>query len=392
MTRRAARSVDELWRRAVGLPGAIGVGAPPTADSVHRVQTGEKRPAPRTRLATALPPQLADLIARLPARRPLSGWGVTVCLAAVAALAWVAALSRPDGLLHVYVLDVGQGDALLVVTPNGRRLLVDGGPSPSALLEQLGRQHAPWDRRLDVVLLTHPDLDHIGGLAAALGAYEVAWILDPMLESDTAEAADWAVAEAREGAEVVPAVAGTRLILDEPAGVSAEVLWPPADTEPGAAGGALSALNNRSVVMRLTVGSTAVLLTGDLEMEGERALLQAGADVRSDVLKVAHHGSASSTSSEFLAAVRPSLAVIGVGADNSFGHPGQAVLERLGAIPVLRTDTDGAVGLVLDGRDGWVQWPAWRTRATDRVLRSGSARPAPRPVRAMSRSAAHTAW
>jgi competence protein ComEC len=270
---------------------------------------------------------------------------------AACALAWVAALARPDGRLHVYALDIGQGDAIFVVTPNGRRMLVDGGPSPAAVLDQLGRRLAPWDRRLDVVALSHPDADHVAGLPAVLERYDVGRILDPQLEGASGEATAWRAAAAREGATIIRAAAGERLLLDGTAGVSADVLWPPeprftATERPS---------NDNAVVLRLAYGATSVLLTADIEAPAEERLLASGVDLRSTVLKVGHHGSHTSTTPPFLAAVAPWAAVISVGAGNDYGHPAPETLAHLAPLPVWRTDQVGTVELVSDGRGLWVR-------------------------------------
>ncbi len=272
----------------------------------------------------------------------------------VCVLAWVAALSRPDGRLHVYALDIGQGDAILVVTPNGRRMLVDGGPSPSAVLDQLGRRFAPWDRRLDVVVLTHPDADHVGGLPAVMEGYRVAHVLDPGLEAGGPDAEAWRAVTAAvvaTGAEVHLARAGGSVVLDEAVGVRADLVWPPeppfTETE--------RLTNDNSVVLRLRYGVVSFLLTGDLETPAEAALLRRGVDLRAPVLKAGHHGSATSTSDPFLAAVAPWLALISVGADNRFGHPAPETLERLATIPVWRTDQRGTVEVITDGSAVWVR-------------------------------------
>lgn len=274
-------------------------------------------------------------------------------LAAACALVWANVMHQPDGLLHVHALDVGQGDAILVVSPSGRRMLVDGGPSPSAVLDGLGRRFAPWDRRLDIVVLTHPDADHVGGLPAVLDRYAVAAVVAPEVEHHTPDAQAWRAAvevEAAAGALVFEAVAGMRIGLDPEAGVVADVLWPPRDRPPPP-----EAVNDHSVVLRLVHGRTTILLTGDIEAEVEARLVREGAPLAADVLKVAHHGSETSTTPDFLAAVRPSLAVISAGADNRFGHPTASVLERLERIMVRRTDVDGAVEIIGDGRALWVK-------------------------------------
>lgn len=296
----------------------------------------------------------ARTISRIPERaihRIASPTGLAV-LSGLCALAWASALHQPDGLLHVHTLDVGQGDAILVVTPNGRRMLVDGGPSPSAVLDGLGRRFPPWDRRLDVVVLTHPDADHVGGLPAVLDRYSVDVVIEPDVHHDTPDARAWRAAtdaEAAAGARLLHAVAGMRIDLDPQAGVIADVLWPPTERPPPP-----DAVNDHSVVLRLVHGRTTVLLTGDIESEVEARLVRDGAPLAADVLKVGHHGSDTSTTPAFLAAVRPSLAVISVGADNRFGHPTEGVLERLASVPVRRTDLEGAVEIVGDGSFLWL--------------------------------------
>jgi len=302
-----------------------------------------RRSLPRTRVAG--PAAVAA--------RHASGWPATLAAIGLAALVWSGLRHRPDGLLHFHALDVGQGDALLVVTPTGRRMLVDGGPSPSAVLAELGRRLPPWDRRLDVVVLTHPDADHVGGLAAVLRRYRVAWVLDPGAEHPTAEAAEYEAAVAAEvaaGATRVRATAGLRLVLDDAAGVEAVALWPP-DEPPGDE----ASVNDRSVVLRLVHGRTAFLLTGDIEAGVEERLVADGVPLAADVLKVAHHGSDTSSTPAFVAAVRPALAVISAGAGNAFGHPTAGTLERLAAAAIRRTDREGAVEVIGDGAGLWVR-------------------------------------
>ncbi|MFI0609012.1 MAG: ComEC/Rec2 family competence protein [Anaerolineae bacterium] len=284
----------------------------------------------------------------------LSGWTAVGLLAAAAWLAWTAAWFRPDGLLHLHLLDIGQGDALLLVSPNGRRLLIDGGPSGAALLANIGRLQAPWDKRLDLVLLTHPDADHVGGLPELLRRYRVDGILDPELAAESPDAEEWQATLAERPVPRHRASAGGRIILDEAAGVSGDILWPP---EPRLTGVA-SPTNENAVVLRLNYGATTALFTGDIGADAEAALLARGAPLRAEVLKVGHHGSAGSSTAPFLAAVRPRVALIGVGKDNRYGHPTKEALDRLAAsgdVLVRRTDQDGAVELLSDGRGWWLR-------------------------------------
>lgn len=281
------------------------------------------------------------------------GWPGTVVAVALAALAWSGAAHRPDGLLHVHVLDVGQGDALLIVTPTGRRMLIDGGPSPSAVLAELGRRLPPWDRRLDVVVLTHPDADHIGGLAAVLARYRVGWVVDSAVPHHTAEVAEFearAAAEVAGGARRVTATTGLEIMLDGAANVGAVALWPP--DEAVAPGGSV---NDRSIILRVTYGRTSFLFTGDIEEPVETRLLGQGAPLATDVLKVAHHGSDTSSTPAFVAAVHPALALISVGVGNRFGHPTAGAIERLAGAQIRRTDQEGAIEVLSDGTRLWVR-------------------------------------
>lgn len=336
-----------LWAIAAYY-GALAVAAAPSGASALAALVRRGRSAVRAGTARLAAAVRGSALVRRRASR-------LAAAAAAAALAWTAALAQPDGRLHVIALDVGQGDALLVVSPNGRRMLVDGGPSPSAVLDGLGRRFAPWDRRLDVVVLTHPDADHVAGLPGVLRRYRVRDVVDPGAPHDTPDDRAWMAAVAAEGATVHRAARGLRIRLDTAAGTEVEVLWPPVGDIRRALGGRAPTVNDHSVVLAIRQGRCRFLLTGDIEDRVEAALLRDGADVAADVLKVAHHGSATSTTPPFLAAVAPRLAVISVGADNRFGHPDDGVVARLGATAVRRTDRDGAVDVSSDGDGVWVR-------------------------------------
>jgi competence protein ComEC len=272
---------------------------------------------------------------------------------AIAILAWLAVLQLPDGRLHVAFLDVGQGDAIFITTPSGAQILIDGGPSPSALSSALGREMPFWDRSLDLIVMTHPDADHITGLAEVLGRYRVAgWLDNGLSEDDTVLAeCQQRLTEADVPRQVVRA--GDRLELES--GIVLEILHPPPDLEAGSK----SDPNNSSLVLRLVWDRASFLFTGDIEAEAEQLLMQSGQSLSSSVLKVAHHGSAGSSTESFLTAANPSYAVISVGADNRFDHPHQAVLERLeqlDSVTTLRTDELGTIEFVTNGKQMW-----WRT-------------------------------
>lgn len=246
----------------------------------------------------------------------------------------------------VVACDVGQGDALVLATAwPDRAVLVDTGAEPgpvSACLERLGV------RQLALVILSHLHADHIGGLAGALRGREVAAVaLGP------GRTPSWAFDDVRRvAAEVdVPLVAlsaGQRLSWP---GLTVDVLGPPGPPEPVVAGAADAdadggEVNNDSVVLRAATSAGSVLLTGDVELEAQADLLASGADLRADILKVPHHGSAT-TAEEFLRAVRPRVALVSVGAGNTYGHPSSEILDALrrSGTRVLRTDLGGDLAI-----------------------------------------------
>ncbi|NPV07030.1 MAG: DUF4131 domain-containing protein [Anaerolineae bacterium] len=275
---------------------------------------------------------------RPPRRLPL--WVVgTILTVAV----WAVALQLPDGRLHLAFLDVGQGDSILITTPSGRRVVVDGGADPDALRGYLGRALPVWQRHLDVVLLTHPDLDHMGGLLGLVPRYSVGLLLSPAAPVPTAWARQWeSVADRSVNVTVVAA----GQIVDLGDGVELQVLYPPATGCPGW----IISDNDCSAVVQVSYGEATVLLTGDAEWLVEQRLIAEGAAKPSWLLKVSHHGSARATSDGLLEALGPGLAVISVG-ENRYGHPAAEVLERLRlrGIQCLRTDQLGTIEIVTDG-------------------------------------------
>jgi competence protein ComEC len=213
----------------------------------------------------------------------------------------------------------------------------------------LGRQMPFWDRTIDVVLLTHPDLDHITGLVPVLERYQVETVIHRQVELDSEIYDYWLRLVEAEGADVYRGEIGLQLNLDR--GLEMLVLHPGAELPTGSEPN----VNNSSIVTRLTYGQVSVLLTGDIEAEVEKRLVAQGATLASTVLKAAHHGSCTSSTQEFLDAADPEVVVISVGADNDFGHPCAEVLERLEEMTVYRTDEQGVVEIVTDGAQAWVE-------------------------------------
>ena len=298
-----------------------------------------------------------------PARAPalLAGAAPVVVITALL-LAGQLATTRADGRLHVYLLDVGQGDAILVVTPEGRQMLVDGGPDAAATLSALGNLLPAGDRALDVVAATHLDSDHAGGLLGVLNRYRAGVVLQSVASPERALYPQWQGVLARRNHPVATVRDGHRVALGPD--VMIEVLYPPQDGLPP---GVAPSSNNASMVLRLTYGKVSFLLTGDIESDVERYLVAADAErLRSDVLKVAHHGSKTSTSPAFLESVNPRSAGISAGRDNQFGHPHHDVMARLesavGGPRVFLTSRDGTIEYVSDGVGLWVNTAAATAR------------------------------
>ncbi len=292
------------------------------------------------------------LSARLEAKVTASPRLLVAASGVLLALALFAWRGLPDGRLHVHVLDVGQGDAIFIETPSGRQVLIDGGPSPSLLLSRLGRRMPFWDRSLDLMVLTHLDGDHITGLVDVLERYQVDAVIFREVGCEDATCERWE--ELLEDGDVVVygGEAGLDVALEE--GLRMEVLHPGTELLMG------ESFNDNSLVTRLSYGRASLLLTGDVEAAAEERLLTGGVDLRSTVLKVAHHGACTSSTEAFLQAVDPEVAVISVGKENDFGHPCDEVVERLEAVlgdceRLFRTDRDGTVEVVSDGARVWVK-------------------------------------
>jgi competence protein ComEC len=262
----------------------------------------------------------------------------------LAGLAWGGPAPRADGLLEVTVLDVGQGEAVALRSPGGRHLLVDAGGSFDGRFDVAESVVGPflWRQRvrqLDLLVLTHAHPDHVGGAAGVLRGFRVGETWEgPAPRADPGYAALDAALR-RSGVARRTVARGVVLHWD---GVELEVLGPPAPaTAPR------RTRNDDSVVLRVRYGEVVLLLTGDVEAAGEAALPVGPVSV----LKVAHHGSRTSSSAGFLRQTRPRLAVISAGSRNPFGHPSPEVLGRLRAAGtrVFRTDLDGSVRLSTDG-------------------------------------------
>lgn len=272
--------------------------------------------------------------------------GVPTLLIFSLGLTFLWSRTQPDGRLHISFLDVGQGDAVFIQTPSGRQMLVDGGQFPSVLQAHLGRQMPFWDRRLDIIVATHPDDDHIAGLPELFARYDADLLLTNGAEASASRAYEALLQEAASGGVRVRTPSpGERLQIDD--GVAITFLHPgpmPLESD-----------NDNSVSLRLTYGDFSLLLTGDAELEAERAMVASNLPLDALVFKAGHHGSRSSSNAFFLQEVQPQIMVISSGADNEFGHPHPELLQRAAAAgaTVLRTDELGTITVVSDGRQMW---------------------------------------
>jgi competence protein ComEC len=330
--------LNAVWPVLLALRGAVQVAAWVPGAVVHL-------PAPHwtgiVAYAAALGLALAAWRSRTgPAgrRRALAGMAAVLLLGAAIIEAWPL-LRTPDGHLRITVLDVGQGDAIVLEAPDGGAALLDAGPGGPYRLDTGERVVAPflWDRghlSLASALATHADLDHAGGLAAIRRLFRVR-------EPHTVEAlVAWA---GRAGLEVT-VLGGPRPLADSATG-----------------------RNDTALALKVGLGRASFLLASDMTARTEEELLRGPAPLAATVLKVAHHGARGSSTAPFLDAVRPAVAVISVGSRNGYGHPSPEALARLGATgaAVYRTDRDGAVTLDTDGRSLTVT--TWATRRRDRI-------------------------
>ena len=269
---------------------------------------------------------------------------IVLCLA-VFAVATGQSTAHGDGLLHVYFFNIGQGDAMLIQSPEGKQVLIDGGPDQK-IIGELSKVMPFYDRSLDVVMASHPHADHIAGLIEVLRRYDVDRIIQAGEEYRSPEFTTWRQAVADEHAQNIDATAGT--VIDLGDGATLAILYP----FQSVGGTVTDKPHDDNVVAMLHYKQMRILFTGDMERPVEQTLITNGLSLNADVLKVGHHGSKTSSSESFLAAVQPQAAFIEVGKKNRYGHPSPVVLKRLEnfSIPYYRTDTDGTMELTSDGK------------------------------------------
>jgi competence protein ComEC len=291
------------------------------------------RRAGRLRIAwPRVTPRLPQIVGPRPWTRRTSALALAI---AIAPALLVTAWPQGRGGVRVIALDVGQGDAYLV-DAGGSFALIDGGPDPARVLDELGATLAPWQRRIDVVALTHAHTDHGAGLLAVLERYDVGLAIEPE-GLNTGPLNDlWSAAIAKRGVAHRAVHAGVRVALGD---ASIAVLAPDADVH----------VDVPSLVLRIELGSFSALFTGDAVDDALRTLLDHPERLRSRVYVPPHHGAATPFAAALRAAARPEAALISVGVGNRYGHPTPSTLAALAGVPTYRTDQDGTVEIALDG-------------------------------------------
>ena len=268
---------------------------------------------------------------------------ILIGLFVIAIAIWSFVFAEENGkFLKVKFLDVGQGDAIFVETPDRKQILVDGGPDLS-ILEKIGRAMPFYDRYIDIVLLTHPEADHLNGLIEVVKRYNIGAIIMTGIFRNTAQYKEFLNIIENRKIPVYLAKSGGE--IDFRNNIKMDILYPFDNLK----GKVLSDSNNTSIVAKLIYGNFETLFTGDIEKSVENKLINSNADLKSDILKIAHHGSKTSTTDNFLKAVNALIAVIEVGKDNQYGHPHQEVLERLKNLQIFQTGKHGDLEIISDG-------------------------------------------
>ena len=240
------------------------------------------------------------------------------------------------------MLDVGQGDALFIESPTGTKVLIDSGP-PNKILSELVKVMSPFDRKIDAIIISNPDLDHIGGMLDILKIYKVGKIFEPGTSSDSKT---YQNLESEIKNKKIPDILARRgMRLDLGGGVFIDILFPDRNVS-------MWPTNDGSTMARLSYGNTYIMLTGDAPVSTEKIVLSENTSnkLKSTVLKVGHHGSRTSTSAEFLEAISPEYAFISDAKDNSYGHPHKEILDILNqfGVKILRTDEIGTIIMKCD--------------------------------------------
>ncbi len=246
--------------------------------------------------------------------------------------------------LTFVMLDIGQGDGIFIESPTGTQILFDAGP-PKKILGKLARVISPFDRHVDAIVITNPDSDHIGGYNDILKTYKVGQVFEPGTFNDSKTYQN--LQEQIKNKNIPNMLLKKGMRLDIGGGAVIDILFPDRDVS-------MWDSNDGSIVAKLTYGNTSIMLTGDATSETEKIILSefSQSGLQSSVLKVGHHGSRTSTSSDFVEAVRPMYALVSNGKDNTYGHPHPQTLETLTqlGVKIFRTDLVGTIIMKSDGQ------------------------------------------
>jgi competence protein ComEC len=276
--------------------------------------------------------------------------GLLVILFLATVILWIFVFieNHQSNLLAVRFLDVGQGDAEFIETPDKKQVLIDGGPDLT-ILEKLGRAMAFYDHYIDLIILTHPEADHLNGLIEVAKRYRIGAIITTGVVRDTEEYKQWI--EIIKEKNIPIYIAKSDGEIDFGNDIKMKILHPFENL----AGQKISDSNNTSIIAQLDYKNFEALFTGDIEKSGENKLIASGINLNSDILKVAHHGSKTSSTEGFLKAVGALVAIIEVGKDNRYGHPHQEVLDRLANLEIFQTGKDGNIEILSDGEKFFVK-------------------------------------
>ena len=251
---------------------------------------------------------------------------------------WSAVFRMPDGSLHIKVFDVGQGDSIFIRTPAGYKILIDGG-SNDKVLDYLGSELPFFDKTLDLVVLTHPQSDHLAGLIEVAKRYDIKSLWVSYSENDTAQYSEWESVLETQGLEGTVVWSGDQLTFSD--SVVLQVQWPREES-------ATDDLNTTSIVVLIDYNDFEGLLTGDADNQVQPYTKSTS---KIEFLKVPHHGAKTALDKTFTSKLSPEISVISVGSRNRYGHPTQNTLELLESIgsKIYRTDQNGTIEIVSDG-------------------------------------------
>lgn len=261
---------------------------------------------------------------------------------------WVFSAASPaDVNLHIYFLNVGQGDSEYIKFPNGQDMLIDGGPDNSVLGE-LGRVMNLGDRKIDLVILTHPHADHLTGLIEVINRFEIGEVWETGVEYSSATYDDWKLKIKEKGIADKFVVAGTEKQFGE---AKFFVLYPLSSFK----NQTIDNLNNTSIISELDYNKFSALFLGDAEISAQAQILKSIKPMQ--VVKTAHHGSQNGLNEDLMKIVRPAVAVIEVGAKNTYGHPAASTISFLKSLAtqIYRTDQNGTVDISSDGENWWIK-------------------------------------